>query len=213
VSDEYEVQPLRPFVTLTLILLNVAIHVLQYVYLPLTYLYSLVPADILRGQDLFTLVTCMFLHADPIHLTVNMAFLYIFGSSVEEEVGPLVFLPLYFFAGTVGSLGHTLITVTLESLFVPDAAYIPTVGASGAIFGIMAAYAYLMPRRRLRVWGGYGDTERYVMGWNLIILYFVLEVVMTFADLGGGIAHGAHVFGFVGGYAFAVAYQRLRRRR
>jgi membrane associated rhomboid family serine protease len=196
-----------------LILLNVCIYALQVVSLPLTYVFSLVPADILSGQNLYTLVTCMFLHADPVHLVMNMYFLYVFGSSVEEEVRPLVFLPLYFFAGILGSLGHTLVTVTIESFFISDAAYIPTLGASGAIFGTMAAYVYLMPRRRLRVWGGYGDTDRYMMGWNFIILYFGLEVLLTFVSFGSGVAHGAHVFGFVGGYVFAVLYQRLRRRR
>jgi len=213
VDDEYEVRPLPPFATYALILLNVCIFVLQYISPSLTYLYSLVPADILHGQNLYTLVTCMFLHADPIHIMMNMYFLYLFGSSVEQEVRPLVFLPLYFFAGILGSLGHTLITVTIESFFIPDAAYIPTLGASGAIFGIMAAYAYLMPRRPLRVWGGYGDTDRYVMGWNIIILYFALEVLLTFVSFGSGVAHGAHVFGFVGGYVFALIYQRFRRKR
>jgi membrane associated rhomboid family serine protease len=194
-----------------LILLNVLVYALQIISYPLTYVFSLVPADILQGQNLYTLVTCMFLHADPVHLMMNMYFLYVFGSSVEEEVRPLVFLPLYFFAGILGSLGHTLVTVTIESFFIPHAAYIPTLGASGAIFGTMAAYAYLMPRRRLRVWGGYGDTHRYIMGWNFIILYFGLEVLMTFVSFGSGIAHGAHVFGFVGGYLFALVYQRFRR--
>ncbi|MFX1561994.1 MAG: rhomboid family intramembrane serine protease [Promethearchaeota archaeon] len=209
--DEVEIiRPLKPFMTYTLILLNVFVHILQYLSPEITYNYSLVPAQILQAQNLHTLITCMFLHSDPIHLFYNMYFLYLFGPTVEQEMHPLLYIPLYLFAGIIGSLGHTFLTVTLEGIFIPYAAYIRTLGASGAIFGILAAYAYLMPRRRIRVWTGYGETNRYIAAWNFIMIYFIFEVVLTLIEFGSGVAHGAHVFGFVGGYIFAIAYQRLR---
>jgi rhomboid protease GluP len=211
-ADVDLVRPLKPFMTYTLILLNVFIHILQYLSLDITYNYSLIPAQILQGQNLHTLITCMFLHSDPIHLFYNMYFLYIFGPTVEREIHPLLYIPLYIFAGTIGSLGHTLLTVTLESLFFPYAAYIPALGASGAIFGIMAAYAYIMPRRRIRVWTGYGATEHYTAAWNFIMIYITIEVILTLMTFGSGVAHGAHVFGFLGGYIFAIIYQRLKLR-
>lgn len=194
--------------TYTLILLNVFIHVLQYIY-PITYYYSMIPIQILIGQNLYTLVTSIFLHADPVHLLMNMYFLFIFGVVVEREVHPITYLLLFLISGIIGNLGHILITITLENLFFPGAALIRTLGASGAIFGIMAAYAYLMPRRPVSPYG-YGDTSRQFGAWNFIIMYFVLEVVMMFTSLGSGIAHGAHVFGFLGGYLIAFVFNHIR---
>lgn len=210
VDDVDLVRPLKPFMTYTLILLNVFILILQYLSPVITYTYSLIPAQILQGQNLHTLITSMFLHGDPVHLFFNMFFFYLFGPTVEQEMHPLLYIPLYIFAGIIGSLGHTLLTVTLEGFFFPFAAFIRTLGASGAIFGILAAYAYLMPRRRIRVWTGYGETGRYIAAWNFIMIYLIVEVFLTLISFGSGVAHGAHVFGFVGGYIFAITYQRLK---
>ncbi len=172
--------------TYTLILLNTFIHLMQYVIPMITTVFTMVPANIIVGQALITLVTSTFLHADFFHLFINMYFLFIFGS-----------------------LGHVLITATLGVIFDPMGIGIgiPALGASGAIFGVMAAYAYLLPRRPL---GVYRDGGRTTAAWSIIIIYFFLELFQMFLSFGSGVAHGAHVFGFVGGFIFALFYRFIR---
>lgn len=211
-DDDYEFS-FRPFVSYTLILLNISIYILQVATPGLTSTYALVPAMIVQGQNLHTLITSMFLHADPYHLLSNLYFFFIFSGPVEKELGPLVFIPFYLFSGVIGSLGHILITFTIEAMFFPLAPYIMALGASGAIFGVMAGFAYLIPRRRLQVWSGYGETGRDMAAWNFIIFYFVIELVFLVLSFGSGIAHGAHVFGFVGGYLFAIIFSRVKLAR
>jgi membrane associated rhomboid family serine protease len=141
-----------------------------------------------------------------------MYFLFIFGTVVEGEMHPFSYLALYIAAGIIGSLGHVLITATLGLVFDPMGMNmnIPALGASGAIFGVMAAYAYLLPRRPL---GVYGDSGRTTAAWNIIIIYFILELFQMFLSFGSGVAHGAHVFGFVGGFIFAFLYRHIRIQR
>jgi membrane associated rhomboid family serine protease len=136
-----------------------------------------------------------------------MYFLYVFGAVVEHEMHPFTYLGVYLLSGVVGSFGHILITYTLGRMMDPFGPFIPTIGASGAIFGIMAAYAYLLPRRPVTVYG-YGS--RGIAIWNMIFLYFALEVIQLFLSVGSSIAHGAHVFGFIGGYLLAFGYRTLR---
>ncbi|MFX1244726.1 MAG: rhomboid family intramembrane serine protease [Promethearchaeota archaeon] len=195
------------YMTYILILLNAVIFIFQQFNDTITDLFAMVPALILSGQNLFTLITSMFLHGDFLHLLINMYFLYIFGSVVEHEMHPFIYLSVYILAGVVGSFGHILISYTLYSVVNPWSPSIPTIGASGAIFGIMAAYAYLLPRRPVGVYG-YGG--RSVAIWNMIFLYFAIEVFQLFFSFGSNIAHGAHVFGFIGGYVIALVYRSLR---
>ena len=195
--------------TYTLILLNTFIHLMQYVIPMITTVFTMVPANIIVGQALITLVTSTFLHADFFHLFINMYFLFIFGTVVEGEMHPFSYFALYLVAGIFGSLGHVLITATLGVIFDPMGIGIgiPALGASGAIFGVMAAYAYLLPRRPL---GVYRDGGRTTAAWSIIIIYFFLELFQMFLSFGSGVAHGAHVFGFVGGFIFALFYRFIR---
>lgn len=210
VEDSELVLPWKPFLSYLLIIFNVFIYTLQLVNPWITYTLALIPIEILRLQNLHTLITAIFLHADPLHLFMNMYFFYLFGSAVEREANPLVFISLYLFSGLCGNLGHILISITIEPLFFPFAPFIRTLGSSGAVFGILAAYAYLLPRRRIRFWASYDDTSRTFMAWNIIILYFIIEVVYLFFP-SGGVSHGAHVFGFIGGYSFALLYVKIKR--
>jgi rhomboid protease GluP len=207
------VRPIRSYMTYTLILLNTVIFILVYTielqlgYPLITYTFALIPAIIVSGQNLFTLVTSQFLHADFFHLLINMYFLYIFGTVVEREMHPFTYVALYIFAGIIGGLGHILFVYTLGLTVDPFGVFIPAIGASGAIFGVMAAYAYLLPRRPVGISGDSGHTTA---AWNIILIYFFLEVIQLFLAFGSGIAHGAHVFGFVGGFIFAYAYRYIR---
>ena len=204
-------RPLPPYATYTLILLNVFVHMCQYLSPGLTASFVLVPGLVVRGLALHTLITATFLHADPLHLALNMYFLFAFGEGVERELRPLSFLSLYLFTGFFGSLGHVILAVTVEEMFFPGSSWIPALGASGAIFGVMAAYVYLMPLRRPRlIWSGYGEAERHLTAWIFILVYFLLEVVLSLLPTGGGVAHGAHVSGFIAGYFFIFALRKIR---
>ena len=196
--------------TYTLILLMAVIFTLQYLQPEITQAFAFTPIEILRGQNLHTLLTSIFLHADAIHLLVNMYFFYIFGSILEGEIHPFTYFGLFVFSGIIGGLGHILITVTIEGFIFWWAPFIPTLGASGAIFGIIAAYLYLIPRRRIRVIGGYGEQSQNVLAWNVAILFIIVEVILTLTSFGSGVAHGAHVFGFIGGYIVALIIRRIK---
>lgn len=212
--SEY-IRPISSYMTYTLILLNTVIFILVFIievqigFPVITYTFALIPAQIVSGQALLTLVTSQFLHADFFHLLINMYFLYIFGSVVEREMHPFTYIALYIFAGIIGGLGHVLIVFTIGLAVDPVGPFIPTIGASGAIFGIMAAYAYLLPRRPV---GIYGYSGRTTAAWNIIVIYFFLELFQMFLAFGTGIAHGAHVFGFLGGFLFAFLYRTIRIR-
>jgi membrane associated rhomboid family serine protease len=170
---------------LRLILANVAAFFLSLQAPPaLVNRFVLVPADILREP--WTIVTYMFLHGGLGHLFFNMLALFFFGSRVENRLGGGPFLGLYFTSGIMGAL--------LSLLFAPHAGII---GASGAVFGVMLAYAWFWPRDQILIWGVFPIEARY-----LIVLTTALALWGGFSGASGGIAHFAHLGGFVGGYLF-----------
>ena len=126
--------------------LIIAINILVFIrsitnpesYNTLITTYGLVPAQIMSGNNLISLVTSMFLHADILHLGLNMMFLLLSGDAVERELGNFRFLALYFTCGIIAGLFHA---------YLNSASTIPTIGASGAIFGILAALAIIFPFR------------------------------------------------------------------
>jgi membrane associated rhomboid family serine protease len=89
--------------------------------------FTMVPAEIVKGKNLHTLFTSMFLHADIFHIGGNMLYLYIFGDNIEDALGHLRFLLFYFVCGIVADLAHILSITSTTGLL------IPTLGASGAI--------------------------------------------------------------------------------
>src|SRR2546427_5236933 len=144
---------------------------------------ELVPAFIPTHP--WTIVTYMFLHAGPTHLLFNMLGLYFFGPRLELVIGGNRFLALYFTSGIAGAL---------LSLFTPT---VGIVGASGAIFGVFYGYAHFWPRDRILVWGIVPVEAR------------LFVILMTALSLSGGlgigqsgIAHFAHLGGFVGGFLY-----------
>jgi len=148
--------------------------------------YGMIPARLFSG-GLYTLFTSLFLHGSLTHLLGNLYFLWVFGDNVEDRLGRGRFLLLYLLAGVVAGLCHAFIEADKT---------LPVVGASGAISGVMAAYAVLFPRRRLislilffRVrW----TASLYLFGW---LGFQILGALMH----KGGIAWWAHIGGFVVG--------------
>jgi membrane associated rhomboid family serine protease len=125
--------------------------------------------------------------------------LWVFGPGCEREMGGLKFLIFYNVAGLVGGMAHVLVY---------SYSFIPTIGASGAIFGIIAIFAALFPLRPILVLFFFPMVLPAAL-WAA--LYFLLEVVYEFSGLNPYIAHMAHIGGFVAGLIFALIYRRTSR--
>lgn len=149
----------------------------------------LVPA--LIPERPWSVLTYMFLHASVWHLLFNMLALYFFGPRLEARLGSRQFLLLYFTSGLVGAL---------TSLLTPSAAI---VGASAAIFGVMLGYARYWPQDRVFIWGVLPIPARwFVVGMT------VLSLFAGFGGMQSGVAHFAHLGGFLGGWAYLKWVER-----
>ena len=202
-----------------------------------TYGYSAVPYEITHGVDLvgpaeviiggtpvlipeepgpspiwLTLLTSMFMHGGLLHLGGNMLFLWIFGDNVEHRIGHVGYLIFYLVAGVIASFAQILTNTD---------SFIPTLGASGAISGVLGAYLVMFPTNRVTVL-----FLRFPMQVPAIVaigLWAVLQFVSGFGALfvtdetGGGVAYMAHiggfVFGVVAGLAFRAIFREPRRPR
>ena len=204
-----------PYVTVTIILLNAVawfyeITMPQELLTRFLFVYGVVPAVFSPA----TLITSMFLHGSWSHVIGNMWYLWIFGDNVEDRVGHGRFLVFYLLCGIAAALGH----VAAE-----PSSVLPTIGASGAIAGVMGAYFVLYPKSRI------------VTLVPLVFFFQIIEVpaifflgiwfVMQFlsgvgsiasATSGaatGGIAFWAHVAGFVAGLSGVIVFRRPERQR
>ncbi|MEX0366973.1 MAG: rhomboid family intramembrane serine protease [Ruegeria sp.] len=161
--------------------------------------YAIIPARIADGFSFETLVTSMFLHGGWMHLAGNMLFLWIFGDNLEDEMGHIPFLLFYFASGIGAGLIHVLAS---------PSSVIPTVGASGAIAGVMGGYLLLFPRARVDI-------------LLILLIYFRIFSIPAFVMLGvwlgmqflggvssdpdqGGVAYWAHAGGFFVGLALCI---------
>jgi membrane associated rhomboid family serine protease len=242
IGDENERGHGPALVSLAFIGLNIAVFLLlQGAGSPsgeeFTYGYSAVPFEITTGTDLveprsitvdgqsvqipqepgpnpiwLTLLTSMFMHGGWLHIFGNMLFLWIFGDNVEHRIGHVPYLAFYLIAGVVASLAQILVN--------PDS-FIPTLGASGAISGVLGAYLVLFPTNRVTVL-----MLRFPMKVPAIVaigLWAVLQFVNglgAFAvtdETGGGVAYMAHIGGFVAGvlagFLFRALFHEPRRPR
>ncbi|HMK18000.1 MAG TPA: rhomboid family intramembrane serine protease [Chitinophagaceae bacterium] len=194
----------------------IAINVLVFVFLQgmggnekFTYAFSTVPAEILTGKDIatgvleptpvpvyFTLITSMFMHGGWAHLLGNMLFLWVFGDNIENRIGHIRYLIFYLVCGIIASLSHVFVSGS-DSL-------IPSLGASGAISGVLGGYLLLFPSRRVRVIMGRGITT--VPAFVALGIWIVFQIISQLGVLGGdqgggGVAYAAHIGGFVAGLA------------
>ena len=157
--------------------------------------FGATPATITAGQQLLTLVTCLFVHGGVVHLLGNMYFLWVFGDNVEDALGRVLY-PLFFVAAGVGA---TLAEVASD----PDLAA-PIIGASGAISALMGAYVLIYPRARVRVAVIFNTLE--VPAFVYAIFWALLQVLMELADI-TGVAWWSHLGGLALGVAAGVAFR------
>lgn len=220
-----------PWVTWAIILLNVVVFFYQvslgtnaptfifaYSVVPFALTHGVPQTALLKSPLLFhtpspvyvTLITSQFLHASWLHIGGNMLFLYIFGDNVEDRMGHWWYLVFYLFCGITAGLTQVAIA--------PDAT-IPSIGASGAIAGVLAAYLVLFPSARVRtiIFIFIFITMVTVPAIVLIGLWFLLQFFDGVASLShvqqsmGGVAYFAHVGGFLTGLIITLLLrQRLR---
>ncbi len=206
-----------PIVNVALIGINIGVYLLQLAQGPgltrFIYYYGLVPARYTVAefaayfsleQQLFALVSFMFLHGSFWHLLANLWTLYIFGDNVEDRLGSLRYLVFYLMCGIASGFAHLLFNLTSN---------VPTIGASGAIAGVMGAYFVLYPKARILT-----------LIPIIIIPYFIeipawffmgLWLLIQFMNVAGasaassGIAWWAHIGGFVAGMLFLKFFRTI----
>lgn len=174
--------------------------------------WSVVPADLVSGRHLETILTAMFMHGSWLHIIGNMIFLWAFGPEMEDVMGPLRYAVFYLLGGTVSMLAQVAADPT---------ATLPCLGASGAIAAVMGAFVVTYPRDRIRVLLLFGFFYRVTrMPAALLIgLWFLVQLfsVGTIADVqSGGVAYMAHiggvVFGAITGRLFTNRIRVAQRR-
>jgi membrane associated rhomboid family serine protease len=188
------------------------------------YKFSCVPKEILTGHDVvtepqivvepttgqrveipglektpipvwLTIFTAMFMHGGFAHIAGNMWFLWIFGDNVEDRIGHVKYLIFYLLSGVIATMAHVLVNSSGAG------ATIPSLGASGAISGVLGAYIVLYPHRQVLV--VLVRVLTHVPAWVAVGIWFVFQVIEGSGALGGeagdGVAYAAHVGGFVFG--------------
>lgn len=166
--------------------------------------WGTVPREIADGQELHTLLSSMFIHGGFAHIFGNMLFLKVFGDNVEDHLGHLRFLIFYLVTGLAASVVYVMLNASSS---------IPSVGASGAISGVLGAYIIMFRHNRVSVFWGYGVFH--VPAWMMIGFWALQQFFATVATIarteqtdGGGIAYAAHAGGFVAGVILALIMGR-----
>jgi len=182
----------------TLIGVNVAMFFATAVVPSLTPVLGLSPATVLTRFWLWQLVTYLFLHASVFHVLFNMLALWMFGTELERMWGTRAFLKFYFIAG-IGAGITTVLVGLLPFGFTRQVMYSLTIGASGAIYGLLLAYALYFPERRIYMYLLFPIPAKY-----FVLIMGAISFYSSLSGTGGGIAHATHLGGL------AVAYLYLR---
>ncbi|MBI2971707.1 MAG: rhomboid family intramembrane serine protease [Candidatus Aenigmarchaeota archaeon] len=186
----------RPYVTYAIIAMAVAAFVWSLTdFEHIINTYGFIPADFV----LLTLFTSMFLHGGIGHIFGNMWFLFLFGDNVEDKFGKIGYVMFYLASGLAAALVHYLSDT---------ASIIPTIGASGAISGVLGAYAVFFPHAKVHTIGPF--YQRFTLpAYAMLGLWFAMQFLGLFGS-GGGIAFWAHIGGFVFGAGIAAAYRAMK---
>jgi membrane associated rhomboid family serine protease len=182
-----------PPVTLALLLANVAVFLLQDMAGPEFFAwFALWPpgAPGLPPFEPWQVVTYGFLHGNLTHIAFNMFALYMFGSDIERLFGPRFFLQYYFACLITAAAAHLAVTAWMG---VPPA---PTVGASGAMFGLLLAFGWYFPQRRILLLFPPIPMPARVF----VAVYGAIELVLGVTGTASGVAHFAHLGGMLGGW-------------
>ena len=225
IGDDNSDRTITPVVNYLFIALNILVFVLLQGLGgndEFTYAFSTVPAEIATGQDVvtptrtltdprygayqltglqttpipvyLTMLTSMFMHGGIAHLFGNMVFLWVFGDNLENLLGHIRYAAFYLICGILASLAHVFMNTDGAN------ALVPSLGASGAIAGVLGGYILLFPRRNVRVIAFYSLLT--VPAMLAVGIWFVMQVIGGFGTTregGGGVAYAAHIGGFIAG--------------
>ena len=159
--------------------------------------FVMVPQEILQGQRLYTLVTSMFMHASIYHLFGNMIYLYVFGDNIEDIFGHFGYLVFYLISGFAAAFAHIATTLyapaisNILGITILSGLDIGVLGASGAISGILGAYIVLFPKAYVLTLIVYAILP--IPPFLFLGFWFVLQWLMGFFDVAGGVAYFAHI--------------------
>jgi membrane associated rhomboid family serine protease len=217
-KDDNPIQ-IFPIVTWALIAVNVAVFLYQLSLGPQSsqlfiYQYGAIPAVVTGGQSLpeavaaippvLSVFTSMFLHGGWMHLIGNLWFLWIFGNNIEEAMGGLRFIVFYLACGILASWSHILSNTS---------SILPSIGASGAIGGVLGAYILLYPRARVwtLIFLGFFIRLLYVPAGIMLGYWFLIQLLsgsMAGRQEGGGVAFWAHIGGFLAGVLLVGVFKK-----
>ena len=211
-GDNDDDRKIIPFVNYILIAINILVFVLFQKMgsnEALLASFSTVPEEIITGTDItsgglgvsptpvyLTLLTSMFMHGSIAHIGGNMLYLWVFGDNLENVMGHVKYLIFYLLTGLIASMSHVFL-----ASFTGNDMLIPSLGASGAISGVLGGYLLLFPKNKVKVL--MLGTIMPVPAFVTLGLWIVLQLVSGWGMLGGngggGVAYAAHVGGFVAG--------------
>ena len=190
-----------PPVTLNLIIANVAVFLLENAGTispeGLFALWPPVSGPFGSNFEPWQLVTYSFLHGSTAHIFFNMFALYMFGSDVERVFGSRFFAAYYFVSVLAAAICHLVVTTWM------GAEPLPTIGASGGIYGVLLAYGLYFPHRQVMLL----IPPIPMSARTLVVVYAVLELVLGVTGTAAGVAHFAHLGGMLGGYLM-IRYRR-----
>ena len=202
-----------PYITYALLAANIAIFLAYWSAYPddralyrFFLEWGMVPGTLTSGVNQHTIFTSMFLHGSWMHLAGNMLFLWIFGDNIEDKMGHVKYLVFYL----AGGVGAALIHVAAGPY-----STVPTVGASGAIAGVMGGYLLLFPKARVDIFVFFIVFFRIfpIPAWITLAIWLALQFFGGFASPspdGGGVAYWAHAGGFAAGLLLTVPLWRKR---
>lgn len=225
IGDDNNDRTVTPFVNYFLIAINIVVFIfLQKLGTNDTFLLSFatIPEEILTGTDVtaadglgispspvyITIITSMFMHGSIAHISGNMLYLWIFGDNLENVMGHVKYLVFYLLCGVLATLAHVFTTAALG-----HSTLVPSLGASGAISGVLGGYLLLFPKNKVRVF-----VFRFVTivpAWVSLGIWIAMQLVSSMTMLGGegtggGVAYAAHIGGFVAGLLLVKVFAAKR---
>ncbi len=219
-GDNNSDRKLTPYVNYILIAINIAVFILlQKMGSDTDFLisYSAIPGEIIGGTDITiegmgitpipvyaTLITSMFMHGGIGHIAGNMLYLWVFGDNLENRMGHVRYLLFYLLCGIIASLSHVFM-----SHFLGKDMFIPSLGASGAISGVLGGYLLLFPKNEVRVLAFAFIIT--VPAFITLGLWIALQLFSGWGSLGstgGGVAYAAHIGGFFAGLILVKFFAR-----
>jgi membrane associated rhomboid family serine protease len=176
---------------------NIAVFVVAFLWPPITIVLGLTPSAVLADAWVWQLVTYMFVHRDLFHILFNMLAVWMFGVELERMWGTRSFLEYYFVTG-IGAGLTTMCVSLLPYAFAAPAYYGVTIGASGAVYGLLLAYAMRFPDRPLFFF----PIPIPIAARYFVLILGAIAFLSSLSAASSGIAHAAHLGGLVAGYLY-----------